>query len=49
MEERWQQELSDARMTLHASPWLAPTPKELGVRVFHVILEILLGHRKEAA
>ena len=34
MEARWQQELSDARTTLHASPWLAPMPKELGVRVY---------------
>jgi Patatin-like phospholipase len=31
------------------SPWLAPMPKELGVRVFDVIHEILVGHRKEAA
>jgi NTE family protein len=49
MEERWQQGLSDARTTLRASPWLAPMPKELGVRVFDVIHEILVGHRKEAA
>jgi NTE family protein len=49
MEERWQQGLSDARTTLHAAPWLAPTPKELEVRVFHVIDEILLRHRKDAA
>jgi NTE family protein len=48
MEARWQQ-LSDARTTLHASPWLAPMPTELGVRVFDVIHEILVGHRKEAA
>ena len=41
MEARWQQGLSDARTTLHASPWLAPMPKELGVRVFDVIHEIL--------
>ena len=49
MEERWQQGLTDAQTTLHASPWLAPMPKELGVRVFDVIHEILVGHRKEAA
>jgi len=49
MEERWQQGLSDARTTLRASPWLAPMSKELGVRVFDVIHEILLGHRKDAA
>jgi len=34
MERRWQQGISDARTILHASPWLAPMPKELGVRVF---------------
>jgi NTE family protein len=49
MEARWQQGLSDAQTTLYASPWLAPMPKELGVRVFDVIHEILVGHRKEAA
>src|SRR5258706_831952 len=37
MEARWQQGISDARTALHASPWLAPMPKELGVRVFDVI------------
>ena len=34
MEARWQRGLSDARTVLAASPWLAPMPKELGVRVF---------------
>ena len=34
MEVRWQQGISDARTALHGSPWLAPMPKELGVRVF---------------
>ena len=37
MEKRWQQGLTDARATLHASPWLAPMPKELGVRVFDAV------------
>jgi len=37
MEARWQQGISDARTALHASPWLAPMPKELGVRVFDVM------------
>jgi NTE family protein len=41
MELRWQQGLADARDTLQASPWLAPTAGELGVRVFDVIHEIL--------
>ena len=36
MEKRWQQGTTDARTVLHASPWLAPMPKELGVRVFDV-------------
>jgi NTE family protein len=49
MEARWQQGLSDVRTTLHASPWLAPMPKELGVRVFDVIHEILAGRREQAA
>jgi NTE family protein len=49
MEARWQQGLSDARATLHASPWLAPMPRELGVRVFDVIHDILVGRRKPAA
>jgi NTE family protein len=48
MEARWQQGLSDARTTLHASPWLAPMPRELGVRVFDVIHDILVGRRKPA-
>ena len=34
MEVRWQQGLSDARSTLQASPWLAPKPREVGVRIF---------------
>jgi NTE family protein len=48
MEERWQQGLSDARSTLHASPWLAPMPSDLGVRVFDVMHEILAGDRNSA-
>ena len=39
MEKRWQQGTFDARTVLHASPWLAPAPKELGVRVFDVLRE----------
>jgi NTE family protein len=39
MEKRWQQGASDARTVLHASPWFAPAPKELGVRVFDVLRE----------
>jgi NTE family protein len=43
MNARWQQGLSDARTTLMAAPWLAPIPKEVGVRVFDVIHDILHG------
>jgi NTE family protein len=49
MEARWQQGLADAQSTLQASPWLASMPKELGVRVFDVIHEILVGNRERAA
>lgn len=49
MEARWQQGLSDANDTLRASPWLAPMPRELGVRVFDVIHDILVGQRKPKA
>jgi NTE family protein len=48
MDERWQQGLSDARSTLHASPWLAPMPSDLGVRVFDVMHEILTRDRNSA-
>ena len=34
MAARWKQGLSDVLIALQASPWLAPMPKELGVRVF---------------
>jgi NTE family protein len=34
MERRWRQGVTDAQGALRASPWLAPMPKELGVRVF---------------
>lgn len=49
MEARWQQGLSDAQTTLHAAPWLAPMPRELGVRVFDVIHELLVGHGRPPA
>src|ERR1051326_5463039 len=47
MDVRWQQGLSDARTTLQASPWLAPMPGDLGVRVFDVMHEILAGKRSK--
>jgi NTE family protein len=43
MHQRWQQGLADARTSLQASPWLAPIPGDLGVRVFDVIHDILTG------
>jgi len=46
METRWQRGLSDARDTLQASPWLAPMPRELGVRVFDVSHDPIAEHRK---
>jgi NTE family protein len=46
MELRWQQGLADARTTLQASPWLAPMPSELGVRVFDVIHGILIENAR---
>jgi NTE family protein len=49
MEARWQQGLSDARSTLHPSPWIAPMPRDIGVRVFDVIHDILVGDRRPAA
>jgi NTE family protein len=46
MNERWAQGYSDARTTLLASPWLAPMPKEVGVRVFDVMHEILVKNAR---
>jgi NTE family protein len=48
MELRWQQGLADAMTTLQASPWLAPMPSELGVRVFDVMHDILMGNAARA-
>jgi NTE family protein len=36
MQRLWQQGASAVETVLRASPWLAPKPKELGVRVFDV-------------
>jgi len=43
MNARWQQGLTDALTTLRASPWTAPAPAEVGVRVFDVIHDALAG------
>jgi len=42
MNARWEQGMSDASTTLHTSPWLAPKPREVGVRVFDVMHDILV-------
>jgi NTE family protein len=52
MELRWRLGISDTRAALHASPWLAPMPKELGVRVFDIVdspSETLHGDRHKAS
>jgi len=49
MEARWQEGFSDAYTTLQKSPWLAPMPKEVGVRVFDVVHDILVGRHHKAA
>ncbi len=36
MRERWKQGVADARRTIEAAPWLAPSCPEIGVRVFDV-------------
>src|SRR5262245_20484617 len=46
MAARWKQGLSDVLIALQASPWLAPMPKELGVRVFDVMHDILTSRSK---
>ena len=46
METRWQQGLSDARNSLQASPWLAPMPRELGVRVFDITEDPIAENRE---
>jgi NTE family protein len=48
MNARWAQGHADARTTLAASPWLAPMPSEVGVRVFDVIHDILVDRAGRA-
>src|SRR5918996_224525 len=43
MNARWEQGISDASTTLRAAPWLAPKPREVGVRVFDVMHDALVG------
>ncbi|MDE2334950.1 MAG: DUF3734 domain-containing protein [Rhodospirillales bacterium] len=42
MATRWQRGVADATATLRASPWLAPKPRETGVRVFDVMYDLLV-------
>lgn len=42
MNARWEQGISDAFTTLLASPWLAPKLREVGVRVFDVMHDLLV-------
>jgi len=43
MNARWEQGMSDASTTLRAAPWLAPRPREVGVCVFDVTHDVLVG------
>jgi hypothetical protein len=48
VEARWAQGHADACTTLTASPWLAPIPKEVGIRVFDVIHDLLVARSGHA-
>ncbi|PZQ99888.1 MAG: patatin [Cereibacter sphaeroides] len=49
MEARWKEGKSDAKATLKAAPWLEPKPKEIGVRMFDVMHEILTKRKNPLA
>jgi len=42
MTARWEQGRSDASTTLRIAPWLAAKPREVGVRVFDVMHDVLV-------
>jgi NTE family protein len=46
MNARWEQGGADASTTLLAAPWLAPKPRETGVRVFDVMHDILVAENE---
>jgi NTE family protein len=46
MNTRWEQGVADASTTLRATPWLASKTSEVGVRVFDVIHDVLVGKRQ---
>ncbi len=43
MNARWAQGLSDSEVTLQASPWLEPQSRDVGVRVFDVLHDLLVA------
>jgi NTE family protein len=47
MNERWDQGMMDAVVTLRAAPWLAPKAEEIGVRVFDVLHDRLVRQAQE--
>jgi NTE family protein len=49
MEARWAQGHADACATLAASPWLAPMPNDVGVRVFDVMHDQLMAQSRAAS
>jgi NTE family protein len=49
MKRRWRRGLEDAHTTLLAAPWLAPIPENVGVRVFDVMHDILVGKHTPTA
>ena len=48
MNARWAQGISDASTTLRTAPWLASKPRDVGVRVFDVVHEILVKKNQAA-
>lgn len=49
MNARWEQGMSDASTTLFAAPWLASNQREVGVRVFDVMHDILVEKNRETS
>lgn len=46
---RWKQGMSDAFATLSAAPWLAPKSREVGVRVFDVVHDLIVADNAATA
>jgi len=46
MNDRWKQGMTDALTTLCTAPWLAPQPREVGVRVFDVMHDVLVAENQ---